>query len=179
MRIIAGKLGGRQIQSPHDQKTHPMSEKIRGALFNTLGDITGLTVLDTFAGSGALSFEAISRGAKHATVVNIDKKADLTLKKSAEELKVTKEVKAIRANVSSWSDNNPTVEFDIILAAPPYHDLQIELLRKLTKHVKKNGLYVLDWPGKHPPPALNSLELITAKLYGDSQLVFYRKINGG
>nr|MBP9820948.1 RsmD family RNA methyltransferase [Candidatus Saccharibacteria bacterium] len=60
MRIIAGFLGGRLIESPHNNKTHPMSEKMRGALFNSLGDINGLTFLDAFAGTGACGFEAIS-----------------------------------------------------------------------------------------------------------------------
>ena len=72
MRIIAGYLGGRQFNSPRSNRTHPMSDKARGGLFNALGDISGLTVLDAFAGSGALSFEAISRGAESVIAVDID-----------------------------------------------------------------------------------------------------------
>jgi 16S rRNA G966 N2-methylase RsmD len=53
MRVIAGSLGGRPFESPHGHRTHPMSEKVRGAIFGILGDIEGLTVLDIFAGSGA------------------------------------------------------------------------------------------------------------------------------
>lgn len=173
MRIIAGRLGGRQFQSPPGHRTHPMSEKIRGALFNALGDIEGLIVLDAFAGSGALSLEAISRGAKHATALNIDKKANLTVKKNAEELGITSEIKAIRSNASSWSDNNPKAEFDLVFSAPPYDNLQISLLQKLEHHVRTNGLYVLDWPGNIDPPELESLTKSTQKHYGDSQLVFY------
>jgi 16S rRNA (guanine966-N2)-methyltransferase len=71
VRIIAGSLKGRTFSEPHGHRTHPMSEKVRGALFNALGDIEGLTFLDAFAGSGALSFEAASRGAK--SVIAIDK----------------------------------------------------------------------------------------------------------
>ena len=63
MRIIAGTLKGQQFQTPHSHKTHPMGDKIRGALFNVLGDIEGLSFLDAFSGSGALAFEAASRGA--------------------------------------------------------------------------------------------------------------------
>jgi 16S rRNA (guanine966-N2)-methyltransferase len=64
MRVVAGSLKGRIFNEPSGHQTHPMSEKVRGALFNALGDIEGLSVLDAFAGSGALSFEAVSRGAK-------------------------------------------------------------------------------------------------------------------
>ena len=60
MRVISGKFGGQLFDAPKGHRTHPMSEKVRGALFSVLGDISGLTVLDAFAGSGALSIEAIS-----------------------------------------------------------------------------------------------------------------------
>jgi len=53
MRIIAGSLGGRSFDSPQSRRTHPMSDKIRGALFSSLGEIVGLSVLDAYAGSGA------------------------------------------------------------------------------------------------------------------------------
>lgn len=61
MRIISGIYGGRTIQSPSGHKTHPMSEKMRGAIFNALGDIKGLSFLDAYGGSGAVALEAISR----------------------------------------------------------------------------------------------------------------------
>ncbi|MBI4033428.1 16S rRNA (guanine(966)-N(2))-methyltransferase RsmD [Candidatus Saccharibacteria bacterium] len=179
MRIIAGKLGGRQFQSPPGHKIHPMSDKMRGALFNILGDIQGLSVLDAFAGSGALSFEAISRGAARATAVEIDKSAYRQIQKNIGDLQIEDKVKAIRANAGGWSDNNPDAKFDLVLLDPPYDDLSHELLAKLTKHTKPNGLVALSYPGNRQPPQLNGLELVTAKLYGDSQLVFYRKNNGG
>src|ERR1035437_1617288 len=125
MRIIAGRLGGRNFDSPHGHRTHPMSDKARGGLFNALGDIDDLTLLDAFAGSGALSLEAISRGVSHATAIDIDKKAQEIIKKNAKELGVLDQVKVIRANASGWSDNNQDAMFDIVISAPPYDDLQL------------------------------------------------------
>jgi 16S rRNA (guanine966-N2)-methyltransferase len=154
-----------------------MSEKARGGLFNILGDIGGLTILDAFAGSGALGFEAISRGAKHVTAVDVDKNAINTLKDSAEGLGITQQIKAIRANASGWSDNNSETTFDIVLSAPPYDDLQLQLVQKLTKHVKPGGLYVLDWPGNLKVPELTNMKLLKNKQYGDAQLAFYRRIS--
>jgi 16S rRNA (guanine966-N2)-methyltransferase len=75
MRVIAGFLGGRNFDSPGGHRTHPMSDKVRGAVFGVLGDIKGLSVLDAFAGSGALSIEAVSRGAKYAVAIDVDKRA--------------------------------------------------------------------------------------------------------
>ena len=63
LRIIAGQFGGRTIATSDSHKTHPMGDRIRSSLFNILGDLRrGMTVLDAFAGSGSLGFEALSRG---------------------------------------------------------------------------------------------------------------------
>ncbi len=175
MRIIAGQLASRTFDSPKGHKTHPMSDKIRGALFNVLGDIEGLTVFDAFSGSGALCFEAVSRGAKSALATDNDKSAHQTIKKNIETLGLEKRVKAVRANASGWSDNNPKALFDILLLDPPYDDLQLTLLQKLTKHVKYGGLCVLSFPGNLEPADFSGLEKVEQKNYGDSQLIFYRK----
>lgn len=176
MRIIAGTLGGRRFDAPKGHKTHPMSDKMRGAVFSMLGDIEGLTLLDAFAGSGAMSIEAISRGAKSAIAIDIDKSAVETIKKNAQYLGLENYLKAIRANVSGWSDNNPAAQFDIVSCDPPYDKLQLSLLQKLAKHVKKDGIYILSWPGKLEAPEFMHLKKLQSKNYGDSQLVFYRKI---
>lgn len=175
MRIIAGSLGGRVFETPGTRRTHPMSDKMRGALFNTLGDIAGLTVLDAFAGSGALSYEAVSRGAAQAIAIDIDKSAYQVMNKNIAELGLGAQVKAIRASASGWSDNNPNAQFDIVIAAPPYDDLQLPLVQKLVKHLKPEGLFVVDWPGKLPPPDLPGLNLVKQSNYGDGQLAFYRR----
>jgi 16S rRNA (guanine966-N2)-methyltransferase len=80
MRIIAGTLKNREFKSPHGHKTHPMSDKVRGSLFNVLGDIEGLTFLDAFTGSGALAVEAASRGAASVIAVDsMEKRFDIVL----------------------------------------------------------------------------------------------------
>lgn len=175
MRIVAGTLGGRVFDSPPGHRTHPMSERIRGALFNALGDIEGLTVLDAFAGSGALSFEAISRGAKHATAIDVDKGAINTAVNSANALGISAQVKPIRAGIVSWLETSPESQtFDIILADPPYDDLQLSAIEKLLPRLDPNGIFVLSWPGKAKAPDLDGLELVQNNDYGDSQLLFYK-----
>jgi 16S rRNA (guanine966-N2)-methyltransferase len=176
MRIVAGNLKGRIFSEPHGHHTHPMSEKVRGALFNTLGDIEGLTILDAFSGSGALCFEAISRGAKRALAIERDQAVQKIVKKSINELGLSGQIRAVRASAGGWSDNNPDEQFNIVILAPPYDDLQPSLLQKLTRHVQKDGILVLDYPGKDNPPVFDGLEEVRNKEYGDAQLIFYRKI---
>lgn len=170
-------MGGRQFEAPKGHRTHPMSEKARGGLFSALGDISELTVLDAFAGSGALSFEAVSRGVSHATAVDIDKSAITTVVNNAKMLKIQSKIKAIRANASGWSDNNPDAKFDLVFIAPPYDDLQPNLVSKLSRHLKEKGVYVLDWPKNEAILEISGLEIVKRKNYGDAQLVFYKKIS--
>ncbi len=174
MRIIAGRLGGRNFESPRSQRTHPMADRVRGALFNTLGDIEGLTLLDAFAGSGALSFEAISRGASSALMIEIDKPAQRAIGNSVVALGLQEQMKLIQANCSGWSDKNPDMKFDLVIAAPPYDDLQLPIVNKLSRHVAHEGLFIVDWPGKMAAPEFEGYEIVEQKNYGDAQLIFYR-----
>ena len=120
MRVISGSLGGRQFDAPAGHRTHPMGDKQRGALFNTLGDITGLTVLDLYAGSGALSFEAISRGALRATAIELDKSAQDAIVKNIHSLGLEGKVTLASSRVASWSKKHITEWFDVVLCDPPY-----------------------------------------------------------
>jgi len=176
MRIIAGTLGGRVFDAPKGNHTHPMSDKIRGALFSVLGELDDLTVLDAFAGSGALSFEAVSRGATAVTALENDRTAQDTITKNIKTLGVEKQVKLTKAAAGAWSSTQENARFDVVLCDPPYDDLQVSTLTTLTKHVKTDGIMALSWPGNQEPPQFDGLVQIVRKQYGDAQLVFYQKI---
>jgi len=176
MRIIAGKLGGRIFESPGGHRTHPMSDKVRGGLFNALGDVTGLTVLDAFAGSGALSFEAVSRGAKHCIAIEADRRAYQSIVKNIDALELKAQIQAVNAYCASWSGRHQRETFDILLMDPPYDNLQINDMEKLVRHLKPDGIMVVSWPGKLDRVELTALEVVSSKNYGDAQLVFYRPI---
>jgi 16S rRNA (guanine966-N2)-methyltransferase len=176
MRIISGYLGGRQFDSPNAKRTHPMSDRVRGGLFASLGDIKGLEVLDVFAGSGALGIEAISRGAKNLVAVEADKNVQQTIANNIEQLGIEHKAKSIRAYFSPWSSKNRNSQFDIVFADPPYNNLRNKDLDRLPRHIKTGGLLILSWPKREEIPQMKTLSIIKHKLYGDAQLVFYRKI---
>lgn len=175
MRIIAGKYGSRIIQAPRGFRTHPMGERPRSALFNTLGDIAGYKVLDAFAGSGALAIEAVSRGAAFAIATERDPAAYQVLKANVEKLKASN-VQAIKASCSAWSANNVDKKFDIIFCDPPYNDLQLSTVFALKKHLKPNGLMVLSYPGREPVPDANGVVVVDNRNYGDAALATYRLV---
>lgn len=173
MRIIAGRLGGRQFDSPGTHRTHPMSDKMRGALFNILGDVGGLQVLDAFGGSGALGFEAASRGAGPVLILDNDKTAQMTIARNIRTLGLHRAVVLTKAPVGSWLSTNPDATFDIILCDPPYDHLQLGTLAALAARLKAGGVLVLSYPASQEPPQFAGLDEAKRQQYGDAQLVFY------
>ncbi len=151
---------------------------MRGALFNTLGDIEGLSVLDPFGGTGAISFEAISRSAAGSILIEQDRRAYENILKNIQILGIEKKIKAVRANAAGWSDNNSQKKLDLLLMDPPYDNLQTTLMQKLIdRHLKKNGVAVMSLPGRiQVIPAYEGTEVLITKKYGDGQLAFYRKV---
>lgn len=175
VRIIAGAFGGRIIDGSATDKTHPMSERIRNAMFNSIGDeIEGAVVLDAFAGSGALGLEALSRGAKRAVFVDRDRIAQKIIEKNIQVLKVEDRSQLIKANVSSWS-NTTDEQFDIIFVDPPFHDMQLSTVSKLFGLLKSNGLMVLSYPGRGEAPTETGVVVVDNRSYGNAALAYYRK----
>jgi 16S rRNA (guanine966-N2)-methyltransferase len=173
MRIIAGKLGGRQFRSPNGHRTHPMSDKMRGGLFNSLGDIAGLSVLDAFAGSGALSFEAVSRDAALAVALDVDANAQRVIQENIKALSLGGRVKLIRASAAAWL-RTADQSFDIVIVDPPYDKPQLDLLIELAGRAKPGGLVILSLPPTERVELDDSYKLLSTKNYGDGQLSFYR-----
>jgi 16S rRNA (guanine966-N2)-methyltransferase len=175
MRIVSGRLGGRIFAAPAGHRTHPMSDKVRGALFNTLGELNGLTVLDAFAGSGALSFEAVSRGAVAVTAIDNSPIAQKTIAHNMADLDLKKQVRLIKASVTAWLRTD-TSRFDIVLADPPYDDVQLKLLADTADRSLPGGIVVMSLPPGVTPDLPADFQHIQTKDYGDAQLVFYRRI---
>jgi 16S rRNA (guanine966-N2)-methyltransferase len=176
MRIIAGLFKSRQFKAPKGRRTHPMSERGRAAMFNILGDISGLTMLDAFGGSGAIGFEAVSRGASFVQCVDSDKRAYQTIADNAEKLGFGDKFKVTKANVSSWADNNRDKQFDIVVCDPPYDDLRVNILQKLADHVADKGLMILSWPvAELEVPEFTGLKLTEKRQYAGLSMVFYRR----
>lgn len=139
MRRISGKYKNRELKSPNSTKTHPMGERERLAIFNMLGSLDGKTVLDLFAGTGALGLEALSRGAAHATFVENNAK---TLQILKENLKDVENAKIVKQDVYKL---DITDKYDIVFADPPYNAFN-EAVLDFKKHLQTNGILVVSSP---------------------------------
>lgn len=176
MRVISGYLGGRMFESPRGHRTHPMSEKMRGAIFNMLGDIQDLHFLDAFSGTGALAIEAVSRGAGHVTAIDVDMDAYKTIQENVASLNIAEKVDVLRKDAKSWSRNHPDTQFDVVLCDPPYDAVPYTVLIKLATHTKSHGLIVYSLPPNHGFSLdTKSYTLLLEKNYGDANLVVYRR----
>jgi 16S rRNA (guanine966-N2)-methyltransferase len=176
LQIIAGKYKGRKLLAPRGRTTHPMGSRVRSALFNIIGEeIENASVLDAFAGSGAIGLEALSRGALSVVFVEKDRTTSEFLKENIKKLQIDDSVKAVRANVSTWLEKNQDDFFDIIFADPPYNNLQLSTIYKLMGLLKPNGLMVLSYPGRGELPSVHSIVVVDNRSYGTAALAFYRK----
>ncbi len=121
MRIIAGQFRGRMLEAPSGLATRPTGDRVREALFSMLasrvGPFEGLRVADLYAGSGALGFEALSRGAVFATFVETDGSAQAAIKGNAVRLGVAERVRILGGSALALPRSEP---FDLIFADPPY-----------------------------------------------------------
>ncbi|MCB1934676.1 MAG: 16S rRNA (guanine(966)-N(2))-methyltransferase RsmD [Nitrosomonas sp.] len=144
IRIIGGQWRSRIISFPVYTDLRPTPDRVRETLFNWLGqDLTGLSCLDLFAGSGALGFEAASRGAKHVVMVESSGSAlhalsDNKIKLNAEQVELVR----MDASIYLVTDKQ---KFDIVFLDPPYRmKLLPEILPLLPPHMSEDGLVYLE-----------------------------------
>ena len=175
IRIIAGIFGGRTIKAPEGKITHPMSDRVRGSLFNIIGEnIKGAEVLDIFAGTGSLGLEALSRGAKNVTFIERDRIANKILNENIETLGLSSITNTTQIGASTWIDKNEKKIYDIIFADPPYNNLQLSTVSRLGGLLKPNGLMVLSYPGSGEVPPVDGVVVVDNRSYGTAALAFYR-----
>lgn len=177
VHIISGRYGGRAIDTPIRRSAHVMGDRVRSALFNMLGNINGLRVLDVFAGSGAIGFEAISRGAAQVTFIEKNHAAARIISENAAALGATNQAKVINSTILSWASTTDQSAFDLIFADPPYDNLQVNSISILAKFLSPKGLLILSLPAKAGNLQLDGLTLTDRRTYSEASLAFYTKDN--
>ncbi len=153
MRIIAGKLRGRRINPPQSLPVRPTTDMARESLFNILNnyvDYEECSVLDLFAGTGAVSLEFVSRGVREVTAIDINVQCTDFIKQAANQLAVSN-LRVVRADVFDLL-KRANRKFDIVFADPPY---AIEGLASLPDLVfahdilTEDGIFILEHPREY------------------------------
>ena len=175
MRVVAGELGGRRLVTPPGGGVRPTSDRVREALFSILGDISGLAVLDLFAGSGAMGLEALSRGARRCVFVESDRAACRVIHDNLEKLRFTGAL-VLQKDVFQALREERGRTYDLVLVDPPYGswpDLEPRLAEVLPAMLAPDGLLVVETSSRVEPGL--PLELVTSRRYGSARITLFTR----
>src|SRR6185436_6564265 len=171
MRIIAGSAKGRTLQAPGSTKgVRPTADRVRETLFNVLGQwMDGLTVLDLFAGTGALAFEALSRGAAKAVLVDLDTSLAA---RNAQELGFEVTLLKLPALRAIEQLGKRGEKFDLVFSDPPYADeVGREILEAVRPLLNPGARVVIEHSKREAMP---DEERIDERRFGDTVVSIYQ-----
>jgi 16S rRNA (guanine966-N2)-methyltransferase len=170
MRVVAGELGGRKIVSPDGTSTRPTTDRVREAIFNSLGSsgvLDGAIVADLFAGTGAVGIEALSRGAERCVFVERDRTVLRVLEENLDALGLRDRSKVITSDAMATAS---AIDCDIVLADPPYgFDAWAELLR-----VVRADLVIAESGRSIDCP--DGWKITREKKYGRTMVTFFERV---
>lgn len=175
---MGGTLSGRRFSGPKGDKTRPTSERVREAMASALvsrGAVEGAAVLDLWAGTGALAFEALSRGAGHAVLIEHDKRTAEAIRRSAGELGLAQQTRVERRDLekAGWSDG--LGPFNLVFCDPPYRRVErvTDVLRELLARgaLALDGLVLVEHAAKDTVVLPEGLAEVRTYRYGDTKVL--------
>lgn len=174
LSIVSGSLRGTKLASPRSSATHPMGSREKLALFNMLQPYLGASsVLDAYAGSGALGLESLSRGAK--TVIFVEKSPQSAAIIAQNLARLGFDFPIFTESVTKFAQRAEfQSSFDVIIADPPYNNFDPRAVALLTPCLKPRGIFALSCPASSPPPQFAGLELICNREYARARIALYR-----
>ena len=180
MRIVSGSAKGRRLHAPKSPLIRPVSDKVKGAIFNILGGLDEATVLDLFAGTGSVGLEAASRGARKVVLVDGGEEAIRLLRKNIEQCGFQDTATAVKGTIplilKFLSRKNPP--FNLVFVDPPYDKglinktLPVLLQYKL---IDAQSRVIIEHSPREIPSA-PGLEQTDSRKYGQTIVSFYRSV---
>jgi 16S rRNA (guanine966-N2)-methyltransferase len=169
VRIVAGSRKGHRIDAPKGTATRPTSDRVRESAFSLIGPVDGASVLDLFAGSGAMGIEALSRGAERAVFVESDRDACRTINRNLDRLRLNATVLCQDALRFASSERG---RYDLVLVDPPYDFDHARLAPYLPRLLDEDGLLVYE-TGARTEPEVEGLAVRTSRKYGAARLTLF------
>jgi 16S rRNA (guanine966-N2)-methyltransferase len=178
MRIITGKFKGRTLNSPRGMETRPATDRVKTTIFNMLQNriaISGIDVLDLFAGTGSLGFESLSRGAKHVVFVDDQEDSLDVIEENAESLECIQQCAIMRDDalnfISRWKE-----QFGLIFADPPYayehtHSIPMKIFEK--QMLRTSGYLIIEHSKKLDFPESALYQIVQRKEFGNTHVSFF------
>ena len=170
MRIVAGSRKGHRIDAPKGLQTRPTGDRVREAAFNLIGPVDGASVLDLYAGSGAMGMEALSRGAESAVFVETDPAACKAIQRNLEKLRLTG-ARVVQSDVLRHLATDRR-QYDLVLLDAPYEMTDYTALsRYLPGALASDGLLVVETAARVEPDL--PLTKRTSRRYGAARLTLF------
>lgn len=181
MRIITGIYKGRNLTTVKDNSVRPATDRVKGSIFNMLQnrlDLNGAHVLDLFAGSGSLGFEALSRGAARVTFVDDQKAALNSLEQNAESLGCADQCEIIEEDALTFLRRGAG-SYDLIFADPPYAwegiaSLPAEILTRGL--LKRPGLLIIEHSKQATFAPLGAIAPPLCREFGNTRVSFFTQL---
>ena len=189
-RVVTGRFRGAVLQAPEGDRTRPTTDKVKEALFSIIQSyVPGSEFLDLYSGSGQIGIEALSRGARRATLVDKSGQAAGIIKRNIEKVRLdgSDEIRFYKMNVSQALEllGKEGVKFDIIFMDPPYKDVPLRLEEE-TRLISENrlladgGMLIAEHDRDYEPPEeLNGLKRVRSCSYGITVITFFKDKNVG
>lgn len=180
-RVIAGKARGIRLQDVPGDITRPITDMVKGALFNILGTETEQTTwLDLFGGTGSVGIEALSRGASFVRFIDLNHPAINTIRANLEKTKLSENAEVIQSDAFTFLNRRPDRTFDFIFIAPPqYKEMWLQSMQSLDANPgwlqSDTWVIVQIDPIEYQELTLNNLIEFEQRKYGNTLLVFYER----
>ncbi|MBI2083251.1 MAG: 16S rRNA (guanine(966)-N(2))-methyltransferase RsmD [Deltaproteobacteria bacterium] len=179
MRVISGSAKGHRLKSPKGSAIRPALDKIKGAIFNILGDLEGMKVLDLFAGTGSIGIEALSRGAKLATFIDNSRPALQLVHHNLEKCRLADRGHIVKLKLPLELGHLPRTysPFDIVFVDPPYDQKLINpTLRRLVREkiLAPSGIVVIEHSPREKIAEDVGLTIIDERKYGQTIISFLK-----
>ncbi len=183
MRIIAGEARGRTFDAPAGLHTRPTLDRVRENMFNMIQtDVPGSRVLDLFAGRGALSLEAVSRGAVSAVMVDSDRRACDTQKRNIEKFRYSDRIRVMHCDWRKALESlrNENMVFDLVFLDPPYAMLDLrEVFNGLIPMIHRESRVVLEYEADKNVAVSNQFMRLKDRSWGFCAVSVYRQTAQG
>ena len=176
MRVIAGTRKGHRLTSPKGAHIRPTGDRVREAIFNLVGPVDDASVLDLFAGSGALGIEALSRGARRCVFAESDRGAVRVIRENLDRTRLTGAVVEQRDAIALLLEElSRGRSHELILCDPPYGrwpELESALAELLPAVLAPDGLLVVETDQRVEPQL--PLDPVTSRRYGSARVTIFR-----
>jgi 16S rRNA (guanine966-N2)-methyltransferase len=171
VRVVAGRAKGRKLVAPPGLATRPTGDRVRTAVFNALASLDAIRdadVLDLFAGSGALGIEALSRGARHCTFVDVSAAAIDAVRTNLAATGLAGDARMVQADAGAFLQGSSD-RYDLALLDPPYSfERWPELLARLPA-----ALAVIE--AAREPDLPDGWDVLRSRRYGSTVVIFARR----